>query len=108
MMRDDYAFHSRYPFDHFSPTFTFGSRLAHMFKLCCEWVNEMDVKYLLPHENPLRAQEIIEDVPDLQGLPTQETVAFVWSRLLHIPVTNLTFREKREFLEYQSQKKKKL
>lgn len=60
----------------------------------------MDVKYLLPHENPLINHDLNQEIEELHGKSLNELVGITWSRLLRVPMTKVGCEEKREFLEY--------
>ncbi|KAH8550946.1 hypothetical protein BGW37DRAFT_468044 [Umbelopsis sp. PMI_123] len=42
----------KYEYNHFSPTYTVGSKAVHFLKLCCQISNSLLVKCLAPNESP--------------------------------------------------------
>ena len=42
----------RYPFSDFSPNYTVGSFIVHLFKLCCQFSNSMEVRYIIDEDIP--------------------------------------------------------
>ncbi|KAI9263099.1 hypothetical protein BY458DRAFT_514835 [Sporodiniella umbellata] len=86
----------KYEYGYMSPTFTVGNPWIHLFKLCSQFHNTVNVRVLA------------KDEISLSQIPTGETLLNSLSQISKLRKTNLDMNDKREFLAYyQSRNKKK-
>jgi len=83
----------KYEYENFSPSFTVGNSFIHLFKLCKEFQNNLEVRYLSPKDLALQIEE--------KGVEnTEETVFSALSTILRSNQTKLTIQDKQEFKSY--------
>lgn len=84
----------KYEYTDFSPVFTVGSFVVHLFKLCCQVYNTLQVRYVVP-----------DDIPPLPSNPQQieewcEQLYSLLAAALQIRRAKITYETKLDFREY--------
>jgi len=83
----------KYDYENFAPTYTVGRSFVHLFKLCKEFQNNMEVRYHSPNDLSLQVQE--------KGPESlEETVFTSLATILRTSQTKLTVQDKQEFKSY--------
>jgi len=85
----------QYPFTLFSPTFSAGSGYVHLFRLCSQFQNAMQVRTLASTECPLL---------DPQSADLLVETANLTSRLTRLRKTGQGWQEKQHFLSFYQQR----
>ena len=88
----------RYSYTNFAPCFTASAPLSHIFQLCSQFQNHLDVKQL----SSLDLDEVIESAEDKAAL--EERIRLALGQMLRLRLTSLGLQDKKEFLEYYQQK----
>lgn len=83
----------RYEYEYFCPSFTIGSPLGHLFKMCCQVYNSLEVFYLPRDENF-----------ELGNSDVSEQVSTNIANLLRVKRAQLSAQEKIGFWEFYNQK----
>ncbi|KAJ2162406.1 Vacuolar protein sorting protein vps66 [Coemansia sp. RSA 552] len=93
----------KYPFHSFSPAYSVGSQLAHLFALCSQVYNSLQVRALDAEETPRIKDSAVycdgADPVDL-GDAVQEKLL----QLSRLRMTKLTAMDKRDFLRFYHQR----
>ncbi|KAI8808283.1 hypothetical protein BJ742DRAFT_809288 [Cladochytrium replicatum] len=91
----------KYEYESFCPSYTVGSPLVHVFWLCAQFANFMEVRYLTPGE--LRASSVATPLPAGQDAVSNH-VAGVLGQVLRVRRTALGVQDKKEFLDYYKER----
>eukprot|EP01135_Chromosphaera_perkinsii_P009396 Nk52_evm72s1737 gene=Nk52_evmTU72s1737 len=89
----------KYPFTHFSPSYTVGSVWMHLFRLCCQMTNYLDVKFLCSRDHP----KPTSNAPGAHhGLWAGETFQTL-GNVLRLRRSRMSALTKQNFLKYWDQ-----
>jgi hypothetical protein len=91
----------RYTYTNFAPCFTSSSSLSHIFQLCAQFQNDLEVKQL----SSLDVDEVLDSTEDKATM--EERIRLALGQMLRLRLTNLGLQDKQEFLEYYQQKESK-
>ncbi|RHZ56364.1 hypothetical protein Glove_402g61 [Diversispora epigaea] len=96
----------RYEYENFSPTFTVGSKLWHLMRLCSQYSNTLHVRIVAPQDSPSSSNFTVQNV---QTSAAEDTVGFqiqyVMGTLSRLRKTNLGVSDKITFLDYYLERK---
>ncbi|KAG9302321.1 hypothetical protein G9A89_008813 [Geosiphon pyriformis] len=96
-----------YDYESFSPTYTAGNKLWHFVRLCSEFYNQLTVKYLVPEES-LSSPSPSPSPYTLPKIPIEDPIGHqilnIMGQMTRLRKTSLGASEKREFLEYYSER----
>ncbi|KAJ2787286.1 Vacuolar protein sorting protein vps66 [Coemansia interrupta] len=90
----------RYPFRFFSPAYSVGSQMRHLFGLCCQVYNSAAVKVLEPAEAPRVATSAMFCEAGEEPVDLDEAVKEKLMQLSRLRQTKLTAMDKRDFLAF--------
>ncbi|KAJ1721633.1 Vacuolar protein sorting protein vps66 [Coemansia erecta] len=90
----------RYPFRFFSPAYSVGSQMGHLFGLCCQVYNSAVVKVLEPAEAPRVASSAMFCEAGEEPVDLDEAVKDKLVQLSRLRQTKLSAMDKRDFLAF--------
>ncbi|KAJ2803614.1 Lysophosphatidic acid:oleoyl-CoA acyltransferase 1 [Coemansia guatemalensis] len=90
----------KYPFQSFSPAFSVGNQLTHLFRLGCQMYNSMTVRILEQDEAPRIADSAMFCDEDAEPVDLDEAVKAKLLQLSRLRMTKLTAMDKRDFLAF--------
>ncbi|TPX31062.1 hypothetical protein SmJEL517_g05518 [Synchytrium microbalum] len=99
----------KYEYEDFAPTFTVGNFIPHVFFLACQWINTLEVRYLISEE----VQDLHTTLPANMTLNPDEGVmgTQIASLLNHATrlrqTSSLGVKEKLEFIAYYTERERK-
>ncbi|KAI8807544.1 hypothetical protein BJ742DRAFT_811991 [Cladochytrium replicatum] len=96
-----HTFGIKYEYESFCPSYTVGSPLVHVFWLCAQVANFMEVRYLPPEE--LRASLVANTLPAGQDAVSNH-LAGVLGQVLRVRRIALGLQDKKEFLDYYKER----
>ncbi|KAJ1645414.1 Vacuolar protein sorting protein vps66 [Coemansia erecta] len=96
----------KYPFKVFSPAYSVGSQLGHLFRLCSQLHNSLVVRVLEPDEAPsIKSSALFCDAGD-EPVDLDEAVRDKLVQLSRLRMTKLTAMDKRDFLAFYHKRSK--
>ncbi|CAG8570638.1 8678_t:CDS:10 [Diversispora eburnea] len=99
----------RYEYENFSPTFTVGSKLWHLMRLCSQFGNSLHVRIIAPQDSPSSSSYTVQNVQTSAASKPEDTVGFqiqhVMGMLCRLRKTNLGVSDKITFLDYYLERK---
>ncbi|KAJ2016696.1 Vacuolar protein sorting protein vps66 [Coemansia sp. S85] len=97
----------KYPFQSFSPAYSVGSQLGHLFGVCCQVYNSLVVRILEQDETPsVRDSAVFCDAGN-EPVDLDEAVKEKLLQLSRLRMTKLTAMDKRDFLAFYYKRTKK-
>ncbi|PIA17106.1 hypothetical protein COEREDRAFT_86503 [Coemansia reversa NRRL 1564] len=90
----------KYPFQSFSPTFSVGNQLTHLFRLGCQMYNSLVIRVLEQDEAPRIADSAMFCDEDAEPVDLDEAVKAKLLQLSRLRMTKLTAMDKRDFLAF--------
>ncbi|KAJ2687940.1 Lysophosphatidic acid:oleoyl-CoA acyltransferase 1 [Coemansia spiralis] len=97
----------KYPFQSFSPAYSVGSQLGHLFGVCCQVYNSLVVRILEQDETPsFRDSAVFCDAGNVP-VDLDEAVKEKLLQLSRLRMTKLTAMDKRDFLAFYYKRTKK-
>ncbi|KAI8323782.1 hypothetical protein GQ54DRAFT_92099 [Martensiomyces pterosporus] len=90
----------KYPFQSFSPAYSVGSQLAHLFGVCCQMYNSLNVRVLERDEAPQIKESAMFCDEDAEPVDLDESVKEKLVQLSRLRITKLTAMDKRDFLAF--------
>ncbi|KAJ1797921.1 Vacuolar protein sorting protein vps66, partial [Coemansia sp. RSA 2598] len=96
----------KYPFKTFSPAYSVGSQLGHLFALCCQMYNSLVVRVLESDEAPRIAQSALYCDAGDEPVDLDEAVRDRLTQLSRLRMTKLTAMDKRDFLAFYHKRAK--
>ncbi|KAJ1854533.1 Vacuolar protein sorting protein vps66 [Coemansia sp. RSA 2703] len=90
----------RYPFRFFSPAYSVGSQMAHLFGLCCQVYNSVVVKVLEQAEAPKVASSAMFCEAGEEPVDLDEAVKEKLTQLSRLRLTKQSAMDKRDFLAF--------
>ncbi|TPX46624.1 hypothetical protein SeMB42_g02962 [Synchytrium endobioticum] len=98
----------KYDYDDFAPTFTVGNFLTHVFVMACQWVNTLEVRYLIGEEADVQAKL----PPNYTLSPDEGIIGTQVANLLNHAtrlrqISSLGVKEKQEFIAYYLERERK-
>ncbi|KAJ2230403.1 Vacuolar protein sorting protein vps66 [Coemansia sp. RSA 1722] len=96
----------KYPFKAFSPAYSVGNQLGHLFSLCCQMYNSLAVRVLESSEVPrIKESAMFCDAED-EPVDLDEAVRDKLTQLSRLRMTKLTAMDKRDFLAFYHKRSK--
>ncbi|KAJ2077812.1 Vacuolar protein sorting protein vps66 [Coemansia sp. S142-1] len=97
----------KYPFQSFSPAYSVGSQMGHLFGLCCQVYNLLTVRALEQEETPrIKDSAVFCDAGNV-AVDLDEAVKEKLLQLSRLRMTKLTAMDKRDFLAFYYKQAKK-
>ncbi|KAJ1884264.1 Vacuolar protein sorting protein vps66 [Kickxella alabastrina] len=90
----------KYPFAAFSPAYSVGNQLAHLFALCCQVYNSMAVRVLEDGEAPRVRESAVFCANDVEPVDLDAAVAERLAQLSRLRMTKMSAMDKRDFLAF--------
>ncbi|KAJ2807571.1 Lysophosphatidic acid:oleoyl-CoA acyltransferase 1 [Coemansia helicoidea] len=90
----------KYPFQAFSPAYSVGSQLAHLFRLACQVYNSLVVRVLEPAEAPRIADSALHCDAGAEPVDLDEAVRDKMLQLARLRMTKLSAMDKRDFVGF--------
>ncbi|KAI9506301.1 Vacuolar protein sorting protein vps66 [Coemansia spiralis] len=90
----------KYPFQSFSPAYSVGNQMGHLFELCCQVYNSISVRVLEHEEAPRVANSGMFCDSDAEPVDLDEAVNEKLLQLSRLRMTKLTAMDKRDFLAF--------
>ncbi|KAJ1958356.1 Vacuolar protein sorting protein vps66, partial [Linderina pennispora] len=95
----------KYPFSAFSPAYSVGSQLMHVFQLCCQMYNSVSVRVLAAGEAPRMADSALLCDADEEPVDLDERVQECLVGVSRLRMTKMTAMDKRDFLKFYNAQK---
>ncbi|KAJ1964321.1 Vacuolar protein sorting protein vps66 [Dipsacomyces acuminosporus] len=90
----------KYPFQSFSPAYSVGSQLAHLFGVCCQVYNSISVRALEQDEAPQIKDSAMFCDENSEPVDLDEDAKEKLLQLSRLRMTKLTAMDKRDFLAF--------
>ncbi|KAJ1730436.1 Vacuolar protein sorting protein vps66 [Coemansia biformis] len=90
----------KYPFQAFSPAYSVGSQLVHLFRLCCQVYSSLVVRVLEQSEAPRVADSALFCDADADPVDLDDAIRDKMLQLSRLRMTKLSAMDKRDFLAF--------
>ncbi|KAJ2705805.1 Lysophosphatidic acid:oleoyl-CoA acyltransferase 1 [Coemansia spiralis] len=96
----------KYPFQAFSPAFSVGSQLVHLFRLACQPYNSLVVRTLEPGEAPRIADSAMYCDEGADPVDLDDAIRDKMLQLSRLRMTKLSAMDKRDFVSFYYERAK--